>query len=78
MCDSRKYPYPSPSPRKTFGFAPPSPRIFRSRGSSDPPLLRNFQNFCTYKKESEYQLSYLITVGFYYNSVNIRLTLIKI
>ena len=37
-----------------------------------PPPLRNFQNFCTYKKESQSQLSYVNMVEFYYNSVNIN------
>ena len=61
-----------PPPQKTFWFAPPSPQDFLFQGVfDDPPPLRHFQNFCTYKKESDW-ISWVNTVEFYYNSVNIK------
>ena len=68
-----------PPPRKTFWFAPPLPPGFSLPGGSlmTPPPLRNFQKFCTYKKESKYQLSYVNTIEFYYNSVNIKVNFNK-
>ena len=53
MCGSRKYPYPHHG--RHFDLHPLSPQDFPFQGVFDdpPPPLRNFQNFFTYKKESE-------------------------
>ena len=77
MCGSRKYPYPPHG--RLFDLHPPLPPGFSLPGGSlmTPPPLRNFQKFCTYKKESKYQLSYVNTIEFYYNSVNIKVNFNK-
>ena len=64
---------------RLFDLHPPSPQDFPFQGGLwwPPPPLRNFQKFCTYKKESKYQLSYVNTIEFYYNSVNIKVNFNK-
>ena len=77
MCGSIKYPYPPPT--EDFLICTPLPLGFSVPEGSlmTPPPLRNFQKFCTYKKESEYHLSYVNTIEFYYNSVNIKVNFNK-